>query len=174
MLRVHGGIERYYHDEIGGNFRIDALQSAVLRVKLRRLESWTQGRRNNAALYRRLFTESGLVRKGAVYPDSDAPVVLPDEPSNGRHIYNQFVIRAESRDELQRFLGSQNVGCAVYYPLSLHMQKCFADLGGREGDFPESERAARETLALPIYPELSNKQLTTVVSCVVEFYRQKK
>lgn len=160
ILRVHGGHARYYHDVVGGNFRIDALQAAVLRVKLPHLSAWTAGRRRNADRYRQLFKASGL----------DEIVRLPaDAPG---HIYNQFVVRVPERDQLQQDLKSNAVGTDVYYPLPLHLQECFRDLGYKAGDFPESERAAAETLALPIYPELTEAQQAWVVECIRRFYER--
>jgi dTDP-4-amino-4,6-dideoxygalactose transaminase len=172
-LRVHGGFQRYYHDEIGGNFRIDALQAAVLRVKLPHLDSWTAGRRRNAAEYRRLFVEAGLTRAELSFPDAEYPLSLPAPGEEDGHIYNQFVIRAENRDALQQYLSERKIGCAIYYPVPLHIQACFSDLGGKKGDFPQAERAAEETLALPIFPELSKQQLETVVSVISDFYKHR-
>jgi dTDP-4-amino-4,6-dideoxygalactose transaminase len=158
-LRVHGqsGSQRYVHELVGGNFRLDALQAAVLRVKLRHLERWTAARRANAARYRARFTAAGAA---VGLPPEDAP--------GGRDVYNQFVIRVRDRDGLQRHLAANGIGCAIYYPKGLHAQPCFADLGYREGDFPVAETAARESLALPIYPELEETQLAEVVDRVVE------
>lgn len=169
-MRVHGGVRRYYHEEVGGNFRIDALQAAILRIKLPFLNSWAEGRRRNAALYRRLFQEAGLMEEGQVYPSVDAPVVFPTEQVP-QHVYNQFCIRALNRDDLQKKLEAERVGTAIYYPLCLHMQQCFAELGFKQGDFPESERAANESLALPIYPELKPEQIERVVGVIKDFYR---
>ena len=158
VLRVHGGKPKYYHKHIGGNFRLDALQAAVLRVKLRYLPLWTAGRRQNASQYRELFAQTGL----------SCHVVLPaDTPG---HIYNQFVIRCAERDALQAFLREQNIETEIYYPVPLHLQECFADLGYRQGQFPCAEAAAAEVLALPIYPELSKEQQCYVVDRVREFY----
>ncbi|MFN8389115.1 MAG: DegT/DnrJ/EryC1/StrS family aminotransferase [Bdellovibrionota bacterium] len=171
-LRVHGGFERYYHDEIGGNFRIDALQAAVLRIKLRALDSWSAGREKNAEIYRRLFIEAGLAEQGNVLPNDSAPVALPAPSANGRHVYNQFVIRAVNRDALQKYLGEHRVQTAIYYPVPLHLQACFRDLGYKTGDFPQAELAAQQTLALPIFPELSMKQLETVVGRISEFFHK--
>jgi dTDP-4-amino-4,6-dideoxygalactose transaminase len=161
MLRVHGAEKTYQHQYVGINSRLDSLQAAILRVKLRELDSWTEARQKNAAFYRELFGDYYL----------DDRVVLPLERKNMRHIYNQFVIRVpEKRDELKTFLLEKGVGTAIYYPISLHMQECFALLGGKEGDLPESERAAIETLALPIFPELTESQLEYVVEKIAEFY----
>lgn len=159
ILRVHGAEPRYHHHVVGGNFRIDAIQAAVLRVKLGRLAGWTAGRRRNADRYRELFADAGLLDR----------IRLPeDEPG---HIYNQFVIRAPARDALREWLAANGVGSEVYYPIPLHMQACFADLGYRSGDFPCAEAAAAEVLALPIYPELSEDQLGHVVAQIAGFYR---
>ncbi len=158
LLRVHGGERRYYHRMVGGNFRMDALQAAVLRAKLPHLAAWTAARRANAARYRALFAAAGL--EGMV----SIPVDVPG------HIYHQYVIRAQQRDALRDWLGTQDIGSEVYYPLPLHLQECFADLGYRAGDFPESEKAAQEVLALPIYPELTGDQLAWVVDRIAAFY----
>jgi dTDP-4-amino-4,6-dideoxygalactose transaminase len=167
LLRMHGMEPKYYHAMVGGNFRLDALQAAVLRVKLRYLDAWTAARRRNADRYRALFADAGLVVAGDRVADEAPAVVLPqDEPG---HIYNQFVIRAPRRDELVAHLRSRDVGTEIYYPVPLHLQDCFADLGHGPGDFPESEAAALETLALPIYPELTDEQLRYVVGCVHDF-----
>ncbi len=188
VLRDHGQKPRYCHSLIGGNFRFDALQAAVVAVKLKYLDGWTAGRQSNAARYRRLFTAAGLSlpspanTRGAGDQSLPSPsgrgaggeglVRLPMEVPGNRHIYNQFVIRVPRRDELQAHLAQEKIGCAIYYPIPLHLQQCFAYLGGHEGDFPESERAARETLALPIYPELSDQQAERVVECIGEFLRK--
>lgn len=162
MLRMHGMEPKYYHQIIGGNFRIDALQAAIVAIKLDHLDKWTSGRQENAAIYRRLFTDAGL----------DSRIVLPLEKEN-RHIYNQFVIRvADKRDALRDFLSQEGVGTEVYYPVPLHLQACFSYLGYGRGDFPESECAAQETLALPIYPELSDEQLAFVVDRIGAFFGQ--
>jgi len=162
VLRVHGSKPKYYHSLIGGNFRLDALQAAIINVKLPHLDAWTAGRQANAERYRRLFSESGLVENGLV----ELPQVAPQR----RHIYNQFVIRVSRRDELRAYLQEHKVATEIYYPVSLHMQECFAYLGYRQGDFPESEAAAEQTLALPIYPELTDEQARHVVDCVARFY----
>lgn len=159
-LRVHGSFERYYHKWVGLNSRLDGFQGAVLRVKLPHLDAWTEKRQANAAYYRQLFTDAGLTEQ----------IALPFERENVRHIYNQFVIRVpDRRDELKQFLAENEIGTDVYYPVSLHRQECFAYLGYREGDFPESEKASRETLALPIYPELRTEQQEFVVEKIAEF-----
>ena len=163
VLRMHGSKPKYYHSLIGGNFRFDALQAAVINVKLRHLDNWTAGRQANAARYRRLFEAAGLA--------ADDIVQLPCEEQNRRHVYNQFVIRASRRDELLGYLKNHGVGSEIYYPVPLHLQQCFAELGYRAGDFPASEAAAKETLALPIYPELSEQQAKYVVDCIQAFYR---
>ena len=168
-LRNHGMEERYYHHMVGGNFRLDALQAAVLRVKLPYLDRWSEKRRANADLYRQEFARAGLA----------GTVTLPQEPFAGKgtahhHIYNQFVIRAPRRDELLRHLAARQIGHAIYYPVPLHRQECFAGLGYGEGDFPESERAARETVALPIFPELAPEQQRYVVETIAEFYAAAK
>ena len=162
ILRGHGSRPKYYHRVVGGNFRLDALQAAVLRVKLPYLDGWTAARQKNAASYRALFTATSLVGE---------QVELPLDSGHGRHIYNQFVIRARRRDELQAYLKSQQIGSAIYYPLPLHLQECSQDLGYQPGDFPVSEAAAKETLALPIYPELTEAMLERVVEAVTDFYK---
>ncbi len=162
-LRVHGSKERYYHKWVGLNSRLDGFQGAVLRVKLPHLDTWSDQRKANADRYRELFGEFGL----------EEMIALPHERENVRHIYNQFVIRVPSRrDELRQHLTDSGVGTDVYYPVSLHLQECFEYLGYQAGDFPESERASRETLALPIYPELKPEQQQYVVEKIAEFYER--
>ncbi|MBN2537001.1 DegT/DnrJ/EryC1/StrS family aminotransferase [candidate division WOR-3 bacterium] len=167
VLRAHGSSPKYYHKVVGGNFRLDALQAAVVLAKLPHLDSWTTRRQANARRYDRLFRDTGLVRDGLlVLPDAgDAPGV--------RHVYNQYVIRTPRREALRAFLRERAVGCEVYYPLPLHLQECFAGLGYRADDLPGSERAANETLALPVYPELTDEQATYVVACVGEFHSRR-
>ncbi|MDQ3248960.1 MAG: DegT/DnrJ/EryC1/StrS family aminotransferase [Chloroflexota bacterium] len=160
LLRAHGAKPKYYHKEVGGNFRLDALQAAILRVKLKYLDSWTAGRQHNAARYCQLFWEAGVTA-----------VTLPVEMSDGRHIYNQFVLRCPRRNALMEHLKEHKIGCEVYYPVPMHTQECFADLGYGAGDFPLSEAAADETLAIPIYPELSEAMLRTVVDAIADFYQ---
>jgi len=161
VLRVNGGKPKYYHAVVGGNFRLDALQAAVVSAKLHHLDDWTAGRQANAARYRKLLTEAGLVERGVVR--------LPHEEPDVRHIYNQFIVRVPQRDALRTYLKQQQIGSEIYYPVPLHLQKCFAHLGHDDGDFPNSEAAARETLALPIYPELSDEQAEHVVHCIARF-----
>ncbi|MCD6561325.1 MAG: DegT/DnrJ/EryC1/StrS family aminotransferase [Deltaproteobacteria bacterium] len=159
-MRVHGSGSEYYHNIVGGNFRLDAIQAAVLLVKLKYLDDWTKKRRENAALYRRLFQEKGV--KG---------VSLPKELER-RHIYNQFVIRISNRrDELKDYLIKGGIGCAIYYPVPLHMQACFIYLGYGPDDFPVSLEAAENTLALPVYPELSHEQIEYVVDMIDKFMK---
>ena len=159
LLRTHGMQPKYYHHVVGANFRMDALQAAILRVKAPHLDAWTEGRRRNAARYRALFHDAGLGHT----------VVLPVEPADRRHIYNQFVIRTADRDGLKRHLDQHGIGNEIYYPVPFHLQPCFADLGHRRGAFPHAERAAAETLAIPIYGELTEAQQHTVVSTIEQF-----
>jgi dTDP-4-amino-4,6-dideoxygalactose transaminase len=161
ILRVHGGKPKYYHALIGGNFRIDELQAAVLNVKLPQLDSWSAARQRNAHVYDAAFADARLA------PAVRTPPALP----GARHIYNQYAIRAERRDELRAHLGAAGVGTEIYYPVPLHLQQCFAYLGYRAGDFPHAEAAAHQTLALPIYPELTETQLQYVVGAIAAFYR---
>lgn len=155
LLRGHGAFPKYYHKFVGGNFRLDALQAAVLRVKLKYLDSWSAGRQRNAAIYRELFAKAGLDQVG-----------LPMEAGQRRHIYNQFVIRVTKRDELIAHLKKNQIGTEIYYPVPLHLQECFASLGHQQGDYPASERAATETIALPIYPELSDADKSRIVEVI--------
>ncbi len=164
VMRNHGMEPKYFHKLLGGNFRLDALQAAVLRVKLRHLDAWHEGRRKNAADYRKLFAAQKL---------PGGAVTLPAERSGAYHIYNQFVIRvaAARRDALVKHLQSNGIGVEIYYPVPCHLQECFASEGWKAGDFPQSERAAKETLALPIYPELTAEQKACVVETIAEFLR---
>ncbi len=159
MLRVHGMEPKYYHALIGGNFRIDEIQAAVLAVKLGHLDSWHEGRQRNAAFYDKAFKAAGLA----------GTVTLPARQQGYRHIFNQYVIRVPKRDALRAYLSECGIGTEVYYPVPLHMQECFAYLGHQASDFPESARAAQETLALPIFPELSEEQLQHVVDSIRAF-----
>jgi dTDP-4-amino-4,6-dideoxygalactose transaminase len=160
VLRVHGGKPKYFHALIGGNFRIDELQAAVLRVKLKFLDGWTDARQRNAAYYDAALQDARL----------GANLRTPLATAGYRHIFNQYVVRAQRRDELKARLTERDIGSEIYYPVPLHLQTCFAYLGYRAGDFPHSEQAARETLALPIYPELEQAQMAHVVATIADFY----
>jgi len=161
-LRVHGGATEYHHDEVGFNSRLDTFQAAVLRVKLPHLDAWSDARRERADTYTRLLSEAGLFEF----------VTPPHVRPGARHIFHQYVIRVDEarRDALVEHLKANGVGTKIYYPVPLHLQACFAYLGHSEGDFPEAERAARETLALPIYPELTEEQQSYVVEMIREFF----
>jgi dTDP-4-amino-4,6-dideoxygalactose transaminase len=161
LVRGHGMEPKYYHHTVGGNFRMDALQAAVLRVKARHLAAWNEARRVNAQRYVRLFGDAGLTDR----------VRLPVEPPGRRHTFNQFVIRVTGRDLLKRHLDERGIGTEIYYPLPFHLQPCFADLGYRAGDFPHAELAANESLAVPIYGELTLDQQQAVVGAVAEFFQ---
>ncbi len=159
LLRTHGMEPRYYHQLVGGNFRMDEVQAAVLRVKAPHLAAWTEARRLNASRYVRMFRDAGL----------EGRVTLPPETEGCRHIFNQFVIRTSERDGLKRHLAERGIGSEIYYPVPFHLQPCFADLGYRAGDFPNAERAAAESLAIPIYGELAVEQQQAVVDTIAEF-----
>jgi dTDP-4-amino-4,6-dideoxygalactose transaminase len=161
MLRVHGSKKRYFHQIIGTNSRLHALQAAVLRVKLRHLDAWQQGRQNRAERYRRLFESAGL---------SSFIAAPPRPPAKFEHVYNQFTIRSARRDELKAFFQAAGVPSEIYYPLCIHLQEAFAYLGHAPGDFPESEKAGREVLSLPVYPELPDAQQDRVVQAIADFY----
>jgi dTDP-4-amino-4,6-dideoxygalactose transaminase len=163
LLRNHGDWPKYYHKVVGGNFRLDAIQAAVLRVKLRYLDEWIGARQRNAESYKRLFTEAGIAS------DTSEGIRLPVEAPERRHTYNYFVIGTRGRDALRAFLTERRIGTEIYYPVPLHEQECFADLGYGEGDFPVSEMMVKETLALPIYPELTLQQQERVVQAIGEF-----
>jgi dTDP-4-amino-4,6-dideoxygalactose transaminase len=163
-LRSHGSPRRYHHDEFGWNCRMDAIQAAILRVKLPHVEKWNQQRRERAAAYHRLLSDVGLLSNSA------SPIQILETNPQAKPVFHQFVIRARRRDELRKFLGERNIGTEVYYPLPLHLQPCFAYLGYREGDLPESERAASEVLALPMFPELTAEEQWWVVESIAEFY----
>lgn len=162
LLRGHGMQPKYYHRLVGGNFRLDALQAAVLRAKTPHLAAWTTARRRNAERYAALFTELGVLDR----------VTLPIERPHCYHIYNQFVVRVHRRDDLRAHLSAAGIGTEIYYPVPFHVQECFQDLGYRPGDFPVAEAAARDSLALPIYGELSEPQQRQVVSAIAAFYRK--
>ena len=161
VLRVHGGKPKYFHALIGGNFRIDELQAAVLRVKLKYLDGWTEARQRNAAFYDKAFAASGV----------GASLAVPQAVAGQRHIFNQYIVRVKQRDALKAHLAARSIGTEIYYPVPLDRQECFAYLGTAAGAYPESERAAAETLALPIYPELTEVQLAHVVASVAEFFK---
>lgn len=163
-LRNHGMEPRYYHKWVGGNFRIDAIQSAILGVKFPHLDTWGAGRRARADFYRREFSRMGLTDRIGLPAEVHAASGVRDH-----HIYNQFIIRTPQRDALRTHLTVAGIGTEIYYPLPLHLQECFRELGYKEGDFPESERAARETLALPIFPELTEDQQSEVVAQIAVF-----
>lgn len=158
-LRDHGAKPKYYHRFVGGNFRLDAIQAAVISAKLPYLERWTAARQLNAKRYGALFQEAGL------------PITLPAVVAE-RHIFNQYVIRTPARDPLRAYLREHGIGTEVYYPLPLHLQECFSDLAYKPGAFPQSEKAAAETIALPVYPELTESQARFVVDTIAEFGRQ--
>ena len=162
MLRVHGSRVRYYHDEVGANSRLDEIQAAILRIKLKRLDSWSAGREKNAKRYDSLFAKANI--KGVL----DTPKISEGCVS----VYNQYVIRVKKRDELRAYLSAAGIGSEVYYPLPLHLQKCFKELGYKKGDFPVSEKAAKEVLALPIYPELTPAAIKHVVATIGGFYNK--
>ncbi len=165
IYRQHGMEPRYFHHVVGGNFRIDAIQAAILKIKLPHLDGWSAARREVADVYREEFAARGLTNR----------LALPAEPYRERgltnhHIYHQYVIRVPLRDDLQKHLTAREIGSAIYYPLGLHEQKCFVDLGYKKGDLPETEKAAQETLALPIYPELTREMQQAVVGAIAEFF----
>jgi dTDP-4-amino-4,6-dideoxygalactose transaminase len=171
LLRNHGHRPKYYNQAVGGNFRMDALQAAVLHVKFKYLEDWTTARQRNAALYRRLFIEAGLASDDP-HERKKMPVVPPGETGWGRHIYHLFQVRVPRREELMAYLKDNGVGSEIYYPVPLHLQQCFEEMGYRPGSMPSAEQAARETLALPVYPELSEEQLLYVVGTIDKFYHE--
>ena len=160
-LRNHGSARRYIHEELGWNARMDAMQGAILRVKLPHVEEWNHKRRDRAATYDRLFNEAGL---------SSTAIVLPYKNPKAHHIFHQYVVRARRRDELREFLTARKIGSEIYYPLPLHLQPSFAYLGYGKGSFPEAERAAAEVLALPMFPELTEEEQRWVVQNISDFY----
>ncbi len=161
-LRNHGSPSRYLHEDFGWNSRLDAIQAAVLRVKLKYVESWNEARRQHAATYHDLFVKAGLAK--------GVEVLLPTPPAAAHHVYHQYVIRAQRRDQLREFLAARHIGTEIYYPIPLHLQPCLAYLGHREGDFPAAERAANEVVALPIFPELTGDEQRLVVESIADFY----
>jgi dTDP-4-amino-4,6-dideoxygalactose transaminase len=186
-LRNHGSSRRYVHEEFGWNSRLDAMQAAILRVKLKYVAGWNEARRQRAAAYDRLLADAGLAQKPAAIPaegfqstishqqstiaaPDDSPIHLPYTPPRAHHVFHQYVIRAYRRDELREFLSARKIGTEIYYPIPLHLQPCLAYLGYHEGDFPESERAAKEVLALPMFPELREEEQRRVVQSVADFY----
>ena len=178
ILRVHGGYPKYFHKFIGGNFRLDAIQSAVINVKLPHLNAWSEKRRQNAETYNKFFVEAGLAEgTGKINFDDNNKVLLPEavyknSGAANYHIFNQYIIRVENRDELRKHLSENEIGNEIYYPVPFHLQECFADLGYRKGDFPNAEFAADSSIALPIYPELTEEQLKFVVDKISEFVKK--
>jgi len=168
-LRNHGSSRRYLHEEFGWNSRLDAIQAAILRVKLKYIAEWNEGRRQRAARYDQLFADSGLISIGESVQES-GPIRLPQTSAAAHHVFHQYIIRAYRRDELREFLSARKIGTEVYYPIPLHLQPCFAYLGYLEGDFPEAERAAKEVLALPMFPELTEDEQRWVVRSITDFY----
>ncbi|MFZ0815587.1 MAG: DegT/DnrJ/EryC1/StrS family aminotransferase [Candidatus Sulfotelmatobacter sp.] len=168
-LRNHGSPRRYLHDEMGWNCRLDAMQAAILRVKFQYVGGWNDARRERAVRYDELFSASGLVSRGE-QPENAGPIQLPQTLASAFHIFHQYVVRAYRRDELREFLTARKIGTEVYYPIPLHLQPCFVYLGYREGDFPEAERAAKEVLALPMFPELTEEEQRWVVKSIADFY----
>lgn len=164
VVRNHGMEQRYFHREVGGNFRLDALQAVVLHAKLAHIDTWNAERRRNAALYADGFEANGL-------REFLTPPLAPDPSLPNSHIYHQYCIRAKHRDGLMKHLQENGIGCAIYYPVPLHLQECFAPLGGRQGDLPVSEQASREVLALPIFSELTEPEIAAVVDAIRRFYK---
>ena len=178
IKRVHGGEPKYHHKVIGGNFRLDALQAAVLRVKLPHLDNWSEKRRQNADRYTQLFINAGLAKEtGKISFDSYNKVLLPgavykNSKVKNYHIYNQYIVRVEQRDAMREFLTKNEIATEIYYPVPFHLQECFENLGYKKGDFPISEFSADTSIALPIYPELSDEQLVYVVETFKKFFNQ--
>ena len=178
IMRVHGGKPKYYHKVIGGNFRIDEIQAAVLNVKLPFLDAWSEKRRENAKLYTQFFINAGLAEEeGKLVFDEKNKVLLPkavykNDDVKNYHIYNQYIIRVEKRDELRKYLGEKEIGTEIYYPVPFHRQECFANLNCNDADFPVSNKAASDTIALPIFPELTEEQLKFVVDSITEFLKR--
>lgn len=172
QLRNHGMEPKYFHPRVGGNFRLDALQAAVLNVKLKHLNHWHEQRRANATRYRQLFNEAGIDRSVDTLDEGDLQngIILPTEEENNYHIYNQFIIYSDRREALIEHLRANQIGCEIYYPLALHEQECFNFLGQKKGKFPNAERAAAMSLAIPIFPDLSGTQLERVVEVISDFF----
>ncbi|MGH9567768.1 MAG: DegT/DnrJ/EryC1/StrS family aminotransferase, partial [Candidatus Angelobacter sp.] len=166
-LRNHGSRQRYHHDDIGANSRMDSIQAAVLRVKMRRLPAWNEARRARARIYTELLSAAGLTRASA---NSKAPVLVLKTRTEAKHIFHQYVVRVQKRDKLRDFLKDRGVSTEIYYPVPLHLQECFGYLGYAPGDLPEAEQAAKEVLALPMFPELSEHEQRYVVEAIAEFY----
>jgi dTDP-4-amino-4,6-dideoxygalactose transaminase len=166
MLRQHGMRRRYYHEEVGWNTRLDGFQAVVLEVKLKYIDGWNDARTQLAERYHALFRAAGLADPGP-YPSHG--LVLPHQVQGTRHVWHQYVIRSARRDELRAFLASRSIGSEIYYPVPLHLQEALKSLGYHEGDFPESERAAREVLAIPFFPELREDEQETVVAAIGDF-----
>jgi dTDP-4-amino-4,6-dideoxygalactose transaminase len=173
-LRNHGSPRRYVHEEFGWNCRLDAMQAAILRVKLKYVEGWNAARRQRAARYDQLFAASGVASAGepaaGQATENTAPIQLPQTSAPAYHVFHQYVVRAFRRDELREFLTARNIGTEIYYPIPLHLQPCFAYLGYTEGELPEAERAAKEVLALPMFPELTEEEQRWVVKSIADFY----
>lgn len=167
ILRAHGSRPKYYHSIVGGNFRLDALQAAILSVKLKHLDEWSQGRRLNAAYYDEKIIESRLSEKGFIKLPT---AVYQNCGDKNHHIYNQYTLRVQSRDKLQEFLKTNDIGTAIYYPLPLHIQECFKDLDYKKGDLPISEEASETVLSVPIYPEMAQEQKDDIIHKLIEFY----
>ncbi len=171
LLRNHGHRPKYYNQAVGGNFRMDALQAAILNAKFKYLEGWTAARIKNAGIYRKLFIESGLASEDPQKRNAML-VILPKEAGWGRHIYHLYQTRVQRRDELIAYLKAHDIGSEVYYPVPLHLQACFTELGYRIGSMPNAERAALETMAMPIYPELNAKQIERVAQVIQAFHAE--
>ncbi|MGA8441410.1 MAG: DegT/DnrJ/EryC1/StrS family aminotransferase [Candidatus Sulfotelmatobacter sp.] len=167
-LRYHGSPRRYVHEEFGWNSRLDAIQAAVLRVKLKYITEWNEARREHAARYDQLFAAAGLQSGGSA--ENSGPIQLPRTSRPAHHVFHQYVVRAHRRDELREFLAARKIGTEVYYPIPLHLQPCFVYLGYLQGAFPEAERAASEVLALPMFPELTEAEQEWVVKSITDFY----
>ena len=164
ILRVHGSKPKYHHHWVGGNFRLDALQAAILQIKLPFLDQWAEARRQNAHHYHQCFTQSQAYQEGVLIP--------PYQATDCTHVFNQFVIRTPHRDALKQYLAEHKIGTMIYYPSPLHTQPCFKELGYKAGDFPHAEKACQEVLALPVYPELSTEQVEYISHTVLQFFKE--